>query len=244
MTTTTNNTDKTKQAFKNLFKALVKKHKKQHAELITALNLITDKSEIFGSWYYYNALPKAKQNADAWKNLDELKAYITKASFEGMNKQILKHSKHLNDIATAPDLLSGSISVEWKPSRTWGANPRAQYKQCAINTETKCHGWEVFNTNSIGGCGYDKGSTAIAEALNQSKSVLKALYTHKNKPRNIDKPNREVFDYGAGNGILPRIEGGVGASCYPDVFKAIGYKFSHITGGKMFDVYTIEKLKK
>jgi len=126
----------------------------------------------------------------------------------------------------------------------WGSNPRAEASYVYIN-EGKTLYNDVYS-GSIGGCGYDKESTAVANCLNKIPQLMKALYEKKNKeykPTNKESDlNRNIFGYGSGYGIFPNFEGGVGTSCYPDIFKAIGFKFSKTASGKTFDVYTIEKL--
>jgi hypothetical protein len=117
----------------------------------------------------------------------------------------------------------------------WGNNPTAEAE---VYTDYR----DVYNSGSIGGCGYDKESTAVANVLNQSNEVLKLLYTLKNKKCNVELKNNDMFSYGAGYGITPSIEGGVGVSCYNRIFNKVGYKFSKVSSGKTFDVYKIEKL--
>lgn len=136
--------------------------------------------------------------------------------------------------------------MEWKRSRMWGSNPSAEcwysFKDAAGQYNS---GYCV--SGSIGGGGYDKGSTAVANVLNQINEVLKPLYAKKDKhikgiaPNRQNEAHRDLFGYGSGYGILPSIEGGVGVSCYPKIFESIGYKFSTQASGKTFDVYTITK---
>ena len=52
------------------------------------------------------------------------------------------------------------ITIEWKKSYMWRTNPRAYTNY-------------GFTSESIGGCGYDKKSTALAQALNSHKPLLK-----------------------------------------------------------------------
>lgn len=76
--------------------------------------------------------------------------------------------------------------------------------------------------------------------LNQSNSILKALYKVREKDTTTNL--RDLFAYGAGYGICPRIEGGVGVSCYNAIFNKIGFEFKTSASGKSFDVYTITKI--
>ena len=124
------------------------------------------------------------------------------------------------------------IQVEWKKSRTWGNNPTA-------TTRTDKEGF--LTSGSISGCGYCKQSTAVARVLNQVEFIRYLLCKEKNKPRNLKKSNGDIFGYGSGYGIIPYIEGGVGCSCYPQIFKKLGYTFRCISSGKSFDDYQIKK---
>lgn len=115
-------------------------------------------------------------------------------------------------------------------------NPSAEAK--VVKMDGQC---EYFHSGSIGGCGYDKTSTAVANVLNQVNGLLKLMYVKRNQ--NTKKELREIFGYGAGYGLIPKIEGGVGVSCYNRIMQSIGYSFKTLSSGKTFDVYVIEKVK-
>ena len=92
-----------------------------------------------------------------------------------------------------------------------------------------------YTSGSIGGCGYDKKSTSVANALNESPTIRK-LFCEKGE--NVTSYGfRRKFDYS-----LPYLEGGVGCDCYSSVFKEMGYKFESIAHGDNFDVYNISKI--
>jgi len=123
----------------------------------------------------------------------------------------------------------------------WGSNPNAECWYSFTNNEGNYHSGYV-TSGSIGGCGYDKQSTAVANCLNQINEILKPLYDLKNNQLEpTEKNNHEIFGYGSGYGILPTIEGGVGVSCYNAIFNKIGFEFKCTASGKNFDVYTISK---
>jgi hypothetical protein len=134
-------------------------------------------------------------------------------------KQLIVKQDKLLQAAAAPDVISISVSVEWKHSRTWGYNPTATVTVCTVN------GCERY-TGTASGCGYDKLSAAVGAALNQSASVLKMLYQIKETALAAmtaddiaaqkkgytfgSETNRHYIHYGAGYGVLPYFEGGVG----------------------------------
>lgn len=140
----------------------------------------------------------------------------------------------LADAEAVPDIETVSIRVDWKKSRTWGYNPTATV---IINQMNRY-------TGSASGCGYDKRTAAIAEALNQSAVIRRMLYQAKEKALADGKPdnNRACIAYGAGYGVLPYFEGGVGMSSFEAVFNACGLKlkdFSQPDRGQ--DYYYFER---
>jgi hypothetical protein len=170
-----------------------------------------------------------------------------------MEKQEEKHLAEklgkLDRVAAAPDLDSVSISVEWKRSSVWGYNPTATVTIQAGGT------WKQY-TGTASGCGYDKRTAAIGEALNKSESVKKMLYTIKEKaldnppavgrcagPGYFEKPttNNSLIHYGAGYGVLPYFEGGVGISSFYGVFEACGYVCTASHETKTTDFYVFSR---
>ena len=153
----------------------------------------------------------------------------------------------LDRIANAPDVAYFDISVEWKRSATWGHNPTAT---AYIRTSDK--GRETY-TGHASGCGYDKGSAAVAEALNQSDSVLKIIYTAaENALEEGKRPLvkgyalgcaswRDILGYGSGYGAFPYFEGGVGVSCFWHILELCGFWTRSNESGKYNDYYFIGK---
>jgi len=162
-----------------------------------------------------------------------------KSAIKRIEKDFSKRLAHtiekIERAENAPELLSIDISVEWKKNRTWGNNPTAEVRAWTgkYNAET--------GTGTASGCGYDKESAAIAEALNSCPSVLSALYEVAEQMGARQEEYREKIGYGSGYSILPYFEGGVGVSCYYQIFDAMGYTMRHTASGKTFDVYTVSK---
>lgn len=220
---------------KNLIKAIEKEQKKHLNEFIFSINNEKELKDLY-KWKYNELLPKGKNIS--FFSFTELKSYLIKRKEKQIYKIIQINIEKIKEVKNSGELISVKISIEWKQNKTWGSNPTAEawlnYKKDGfINTK-------YVNSGSIGGCGYDKRSTAVAQALNQFDEILKPLFILKNK--NITKNNHEIFGYGSGYGILPSIEGGVGVSCYNKIFNSIGYEFKSVASGKIFDVYEITKL--
>lgn len=68
-----------------------------------------------------------------------------------------------------------SISVEWKKNRTWGHNPHASVTLEWAEEQDSTNFTKEHLTGRASGCGYDKESAAVTEALNKSKKLIKYL---------------------------------------------------------------------
>lgn len=192
-----------------------------------------EKEKLMGNWYVceiFNKREREKLKKGEYTKKQILTILKTREAAK-IEKETKKETAKIDRIANAGDYSGGKITVEWKKSKTWGANPHAEY----IN-----YG-ERF-TGTASGCGYDKLSAAISEALNKDDKLLKLLYLEKEK--HIKKQNREIFGYGSGSYTLPHFEGGVGVSCYPSIFEKIGFQFECVASGESFDAYTITRKPK
>lgn len=165
----------------------------------------------------------------------------TRRAFRDIQKTYAAKLEKLDQISSAPELEFISISLEWIRNRTWGNNPHAN----ALTNESKVY------TGTASGYGYDKASTAIAEALNSSPAVLKMLYTAAEKamaegqrPARINDTAvtwRNILGYGSGYSILPYFEGSVGVSCFETIFNRCGYTFYQVANSKRYDIYNVVK---
>lgn len=183
---------------------------------------------------------------EQYQNGEITREKIVELTISRMEKQSDKETaaklEKLERVAAVPDLESVSISVEWKRNATWGHNPTATVTIHAGNT------WKQY-TGSASGCGYDKRTAAIGQALNQSRAVLKMLYAVKEKALSEHKAtykpgtesNADFIDYGAGYGVLPYFEGGVGISSFRGVFEACGFKCTADNSTRTSDFYYFER---
>lgn len=167
--------------------------------------------------------------------------YATQRRFKEIDSETIKKLEKLQRVQAAEDIKNVSISVIWKKSQTWGWNPHATV---TINGIYQFEG-------SASGCGYDKRTAAVGTALNQSDIILKMLYTAKEKAlkkapanvrKNLDTRNTDLIHYGAGYGVLPYFEGGVGISSFFGVFRACGLELKHEAGTDTSDYYYFEKV--
>jgi hypothetical protein len=187
-----------------------------------------------------NESPEGLQQALNWEgkkykgDIETQRARFIKF-LEGKRDKAIAHKlAEIDSVNAAPDFTGRLIlTVEWKKSRMWRSNPR-------VSTN---YG---FTGSSIGGCGYDKLSTATAEALNNDKRVLKLLYLAKNEALktetgNQNDINRKVLGYGSGYSVVPHFEGGVGVSCHQHIIERLGLKWDDVTSTDSTDVYLIER---
>lgn len=137
------------------------------------------------------------------------------------------------------------IAINWSVSRTWGSCPRAELWAGAFGG--------YHDGRRVGGCGYDKRSTAAAEVLEACEAIKAlALYCLNRKDGETIKKAlnggdlRAVFGYGlhfSGAGV--RFGAGCGMSSVLEELQALGYRviFKHEpnVGG---DVYALELDKK
>jgi hypothetical protein len=216
----------------NLSKQLTNEALKRQNESLASIRKITTNEAGKLEWYLIQLLPASKKR-HTFESVTELKSYLVDRLKNQTIKKIESLQKELVFNESLQEIESLTINVEWEKSKMWGNNPNAS--AYVPNVGEVCSG-------SIGGCGYDKESTSVAKVLNQVPQFRKLLFELKNKRSNCKKQNREVFGYGAGYGILPSFEGGVGVNCYDRVFNAIGYKFETVSSGKTFDVYRVSKV--
>lgn len=229
----------TKLKLNRLRKAITAENKKLQNDRLSQLNECKSIEQALNNWQLNQYLtPTTKRKK--WNSLTELKQYLKGRILKAYAKSIESKITQFDAVLNSGDLIECTITIEWKKNRTWGSNPRAKAEYKYIGADgLEYRGW--VDGSSISGCGYDKQSTAVAEVLNGVNPLLKALYKKRNQ--DVTTKNRELFGYGSGYGLLPRIEGGVGVSCYPDIFKTVGFKFETVAGGSNFDVYKITRAK-
>jgi hypothetical protein len=121
-----------------------------------------------------------------------------------------------------------TITVEWKKSRTWGYNPHVQ-----VTAKNVDGPWGYANSTASG-CGYDKESQAVADALNEL--IQYKLWQKWDSGKWDDSRPYGVAKYGDGS---PRFCGGVGVSCMYGIAKWVGGEWRTVASGKLFNVYEL-----
>ena len=164
---------------------------------------------------------------------DQAKAFALIRLGKALEKKDSEMIIRLNAIELAAPVTGVGIVIEWKKSATWGRNPH-----CEVNDG------EGRYTGKASGCGYDKESAAMAEALNQSNSILRVLCDRKEErlaELGINATNEDCLGYGAGYSPIPHFYGGVGVSSFQQIFKNCGYTLHNDHTGNYFDTYSLYK---
>ncbi len=133
-----------------------------------------------------------------------------------------KHIAETRKIAEASEINEMTVSVVWKKSSVWGYNPHA-----TVTIFTNAGYMEA--TGKASGCGYDKRSAAVAEALNQLLPARKIIYK-------LKEDNNTCYGMGKTN-CYPYYEGGVGIDCLHEIMKLAGYKKVSDHGTRTTDFY-------
>ena len=193
-----------------LLKELVIKEAEKRKE-----NVLQDIKEQERTLYYYLTDLRINQLEGGKITKDKAIELASKKAIKEIDKQVEKDLYKIGAIERAKDVSTISVLVEWKANRTWGANPTA-----TVRTLYKT------SKGTASGCGYDKESAAIAYAFNDDLDILKILYIMKEKALASNKniSSHEACGYGAGYGVLPYFEGGVGVSCFIRILKDNGFR--------------------
>ena len=130
--------------------------------------------------------------------------------------------KRLDAANNAENLTYIKIHVDWKRSSTWGYNPSA----------TVWTSDSYYNTGRASGCGYDKESAAVGEALAGSHSLRRFLIENK----------IECYGVGTCYGLKYLEISGKGVSELLRIFRdRKGWTISEMHG-KTFDGYEIRRV--
>ena len=166
--------------------------------------------------------------------------YATARATKEYQKDTDKNIEFLHRIENGGTLEEISIVVEWYKSCVWGYNPTATATIKWIDNNGNYQ--YIRYTGHASGCGYDKGSAAVADALNQSVAVRAMLckYANRRYTREV-KTGGAAICYGCGYAAIPYFEGGVGVGCFRKAFELCGYAWNENTAAKNTDYYYITK---
>lgn len=161
----------------------------------------------------------------------ELVEYTSQRIRRKYEKELHANLELLEQIAQAETPKDITIYVNWVKNPYWGNNPHAE----VMDGTRRYFG-------SASGCGYDKRSAAIAEAANQSCSILKVLCDKKELELKKGKTgkNGNLIGYGSGYSAIPKLEGSVGISSFRKIFENCNYNWGDYSGER-YDMYIVTK---
>jgi hypothetical protein len=184
------------------------------SEFLTEFEKSKIKAGRFGVEHYAENITKRINKTYKAQEIDRLNA-------------IFKIDKEIKRIIVATDWRRGSMQAN---------QCRAEIKVTYADYCT-----EVFESERTGGCGYDKESTAIADAFNRINALLKELALKASEAIEQGKEYGEYIGYGCGYSTLPYFEGGVGFSSQEKILNSLGYKMNHLHWTKKSDIYEFVK---
>lgn len=222
-----------KWAFKKVnasFKELVKRAKEQSS----TREYYPTKEKLLEAWFIKERFTKKELKELCSKSYEQIiKANSSKVIEE--YKKIFEQTKSKIEkicISNTPNFIS--VSVEWFNSRTWGATPQAEVRT----------GENYHISRKVGGCGYDKESTATAECFNKDMEILKIALI------SLYKKEHSKKYLGSGYGASLNLWGvsfssGVGFNCHELIITNSGfYKVTARNSGKMYNSYNFDMIKR
>ncbi len=231
--------------FKNIKNKIIKDYNEQQAKDINQIKNAGGFSNTWSKGYtaildtngkHIISIDATLTNLQAQKTLEEQKTILVKKLQKHYNNKVTKLLQEVEEVEQAPEQATFlKLSIDWARSATWGMNP----------TATLWSNGEYIEGSSVGGCGYDKESTASAQVLNQCKGVLKLLYAKYDEylqatPEQEQKS--EFLSYGVSAYNLPRFNGGVGINCHINNLERLGFKLQASHSSKYNNYYYFEKI--
>ena len=164
---------------------------------------------------------------------EQANEYALKRAFKAIDATTKKALEKIARAQGAAAVAAVDVFVEWHKSRTWGYNPTAYI------TVRDTDGRIYEATGTASGCGYDKESAAVADALNNIDCIKKMLFDCKEAAILSGKgtSSHACISYGAGYGVLPYFEGGVGMIAHEQIFRSCGLNRTTYHGTKHADHY-------
>ena len=189
------------------------------------------KEKLLDAWFIKKEFSKKQIKEFSEKDYKFIVAAYNNKVIENYKKTAEATKRKIEKICIVNIPAFISVVVEWYKSATWGANPQAEVRT-----------GENYNVSrKVGGCGYDKESTATAECFNNDLGVLKvalvSLYKKEHSKKYLGS------GYGANIDLFGvSFSGGVGFNCHESIITNSGfYRVTARTSGKMFNTYYFER---
>lgn len=183
--------------------------------------------------YYEEQEKKAKKS----KRRFDSRGMNVKMTPAGLRAELKKLEKEkqadllkLEKASECESLKELEIAIIWKKSAIWGYNPTAEVRI----TDGKNR---YFITGFASGCGYDKESASVSNALQDSAIFNRFIFENYRKQ---GKSKIYPFNYGKSDSLPTFYFGGCGLGCLRNWAEKIGYKW-HESHTKTSDFYLITK---
>lgn len=189
------------------------------------------KEKLLDAWFIKEHFTKKELKELCSKSYEQIIKADTAKVIEEYKKTLEQTKSKIEKICLANIPSFISVSVEWFKSSTWGENPQAEVRT----------GENYHISRKVGGCGYDKESTATAQCFNEDLGILKialiSLYKKEHSKNYIGS------GYGATINLFGvSFSGGVGFSSHESIItNSCLYKVTARQSGKMFNTYYFER---
>lgn len=190
-----------------------------------------NKEKLLDAWFIKKEFSKKQIKEFSGKDYNFIVDAYNNKLIENYKKSAEATKSKIEKICLANIPAFISVSVEWHKSATWGANPQAEVRT----------GENYHISRKVGGCGYDKESTATAQCFNEDLGILKialiSLYKKEHSKKYLGS------GYGANIDLFGvSFSGGVGFNCHESIITNSGfYRVTARTSGKMFNTYYFER---
>lgn len=169
----------------------------------------------------YKGIMGQKYSPDARVYIgNQTKTYKTEKGFyTALAKKFSDEMAKVDAIEKAGLPVQGTFTAYY-PARSYQARASVSFK-------TSTGSYKTYEGGPTGGWGYDKMSSALAEAFNKSPEFLKILMDARARKKTL--PYGVSLDNGKPR--LPRWNGGVGTECFVSVLEACGYDVQYTHTG-------------
>ena len=173
-----------------------------------------------------------KPDGEVYINGKWMKYKTEKGFYNAQYKVFSGKMADIDRIETAGVPVEATLTIDWTKGGSYGSQAQATIDYIYVDSQGKHN--RTVQSNRTGGYGYDKESSAFADALNASPSFRKLLFDARVKSKKLP--------YGAqlnpGKATMPYYSRGVGINSLNRVLEALGYEVKYIpTRSDMVSVY-------
>ena len=182
---------------------------------------------------YYNRAAAEAKRATTRLNARGLLVAMTpaglRAELRSIGRRLALDTERLRLAVEAPEVARCVIYITWRRNATWGWCPRAE----AVLIDDRGATIARRESRTVTGCGYDKESTAVAEALAGIPAYNKLIWSNWGRCSDGDHPC-----YYSDRDPLPHLSfGGAGMGALRRYVEKAGYEWQE-SHSRVCDIYT------